>query len=281
MAATTTIPHFRNFPQELRDQIWNDALPEKDKPALYPWKKGCWCPRRLQKSDPGWEPNEDLNLRLDFRHDLLDHVEVEIPLFFVNREARRAALAWMRKQNITLRFRKDKQCWVFTRPFDQTMDALYISMDDIGGFFIEPIDRLDEPDIFGQSVFVAPDVTRIAVPAALFQDDGDVSSLPELFEWYSVLKRLFVVVNPQLCWGDYDRPQVQGQQQWEVKQTLGRIFVYNHSNRRFDSHDGNSEAAGDETLYRQVEEACGYLGEMAARNKSDGLEIRPVFAARR
>lgn len=39
MSATTTFPHFRNLPQELRDQIWNDALPEKDKPALYPWKK--------------------------------------------------------------------------------------------------------------------------------------------------------------------------------------------------------------------------------------------------
>lgn len=242
-----------------------------------PGKKECWCPRHLQKSDPGWEPNEDLNLRLDFRHDLLDHIEVEIPLFFVNWEARQAALAWMHKQNITLHFCKDKQCWVFTRPFDQTMDTLYISMDDITGFFIEPIDRLDEPDIFGQSIFVATDVTQIAAPAALFQDD--VSFLPELFEWYSVLKRLFVVIDPQPCWGHYDRPQVQGQR-WEVKQTLGRIFVYNHSNRRFDSHDGNSEA-GDETLYRQIEEACGYLSEMAARNKCDDLEIRPVFAARR
>lgn len=89
-----------------------------------------------------------------------------------------------------------------------------------------------------------------------------------------------MVVDPQPCWGDYNRLQVQGQW-WEVKQTLGRIFVYNHSNRRFDSHDGNGEAAGDEALYRQVEEACRYLCEMAARNKSDDLEIRPVFATRR
>ena len=276
--ATTTFPRFQNLPRELRDQIWNHALPEKDKPVLYPWKKGCWCPRRLQKSDPDWEPNEDLNLRLDFRHDLLDHVQVEIPLFYVNQEARGIALAWMCKQNITLHFYKDKQCWVFTRRFDPTMDALYIPMDDIGGFFIEPFDRLDEPDLFGLSVFVGPDVRRIAVPAALFQDD--VSSLPELFEWYSALKVLFVVVDLQPCWENYDRQQVQGQR-WEVKETQGRIFVYNHSHRRFGSYDGNGEAAGDETLDRQVEEACENLGEMAARNNSDYLEIRPVLASRR
>ena len=89
-----------------------------------------------------------------------------------------------------------------------------------------------------------------------------------------------MVVHPQPCWGNYNRQQVQGQQ-WEVKETQGKIFVYNSSHKCFDSHDGNSEAAGDDTLDRQVEEACGYLGEMAARNHSDNLEIRPVLAARR
>lgn len=53
----------------------------KDENALYPWKKGCWYRRRLHKSDEGWDPNEDLNLKLDFRHDLLDQVQVKILLF--------------------------------------------------------------------------------------------------------------------------------------------------------------------------------------------------------
>lgn len=169
-----------------------------------------------------------------------------------------------------------EQCWVFTRPFDPTMDVLYISMDDIGGFIIEPFDRLDEPDLSGQCVFVGPDVRQIAVPAALFQDD--VSSLPELFEWYSALKGLFIVVDPQPCWKNYDRQQVQGQR-WEVEEMLGRVFVYNHGRRRFDSRVGNGDVAGDEALDRQIEEACEYLGEMAARNNSDDLEVRPVLAA--
>lgn len=109
--ATATFPKFQKLPRELRDQIWQDSLPEKDKPALFSWKKGCWCPRRLQKYEPQWEPNEDLNLIFETCYGLLDHVQVEVPLFFVSWEARGIALAWMRKQNIALRFRKDKQCW--------------------------------------------------------------------------------------------------------------------------------------------------------------------------
>ena len=38
------------------------------------------------------------------------------------------------------------------------MDALYIAMDYICEFFIEPFDWLDEPDIFGQCASVSPDV---------------------------------------------------------------------------------------------------------------------------
>lgn len=83
MAATTTtnsstFPQFQNLPSELRNQIWHDALPENDKPVLCPWKKGCWYPRRLQKSHEGWDPNEGLNLHLEFRHGLLDHVQVDL-----------------------------------------------------------------------------------------------------------------------------------------------------------------------------------------------------------
>jgi hypothetical protein len=38
------------------------------------------------------DPNARDNLILEFRHDLLDQVQVEAPLVFVNREARGIAL---------------------------------------------------------------------------------------------------------------------------------------------------------------------------------------------
>lgn len=44
---------------------------------------------------------------------------------------------------------------------------------------------MDEPDIYGQCIIVGPDLRRIAVPAAIFQDG--LSSLPELFDWYFAL----------------------------------------------------------------------------------------------
>lgn len=68
-------------------------------------------------------------------------------------------------------------------------------------------------------------------------------------------------------------------QRWEVEEILGRVFVYNRGHRRFDSRVGNGDVASDEALDRQIEEACEYLGEMAARNNSDDLEVRPVLAA--
>ncbi|BCS26987.1 uncharacterized protein APUU_60035S [Aspergillus puulaauensis] len=272
VAATTAIfPNFQNLPRELRDQIWHDSMPEKDKPALFPWKKGCWCPRHLQKHEPQWEPNEDLNLILETCYGLLDHVQVEVPLFFVSWEARRIALAWMRKQDITLRFRKDKQCWVFTRPFDPMMDTVYIAKDKIYEFFVEPQDRMFEPDLHDRSASIYPYLRRVAVPPGLFQDD-----VSELFDWYSLLQEMSVVVGPQPCWDNYDRQRVQGQR-WEVKDTQGGVFVYNHSHRRFDLHDGD-KAVGGEALDRQIEEACEYFSGMVADNKGERFEIRKVIA---
>lgn len=170
-ANSSAFPRFQDLPLELRDQIWHDSLPAKDKPALYPWRKGCWCLRSLQESDKEWD-NEYLNLRFGFRHDLLDHVQVEMPLFSVNREARLIALVWMHKQNINIRFRKDKQCYVFTRPFDPMVYVLYIAIDEIGDFSVEPIHRLGEPDLDGQGISAhSPEIRRIAVPVALFPDN--------------------------------------------------------------------------------------------------------------
>lgn len=272
--ATATFPKFQKLPRELRDQIWHDSLPEKDKPALFPWKKGCWCPRRLQKYEPQWEPNEDLNLIFETCYGLLDHVQVEVPLFFVSWEARGIALAWMRKQNIALRFRKDKQCWVFTRPFDPMMDTLYIAEDQIYEFFVEPHDRMFEPDLYDRTVSIYPYLRRVAVPPDLFQD-----SVSEIFDWYSLLQEISVVVGPQPCWENYDRQRAQGQR-WEVKGTQGGVFVYNHSHKRFDMHDGD-EVVGDGALDRQIEEACGYFSWMVADRRGKSFEIRKVFAVMR
>lgn len=92
---------FSSLAAELRNQIWRDALPHHIGPALYSYRKrGCWCPRQLTESEPGYiAGNDDLNLAFEFRTDLLDDDnQYHVPLFSVNREARSIVLAWLQEQ---------------------------------------------------------------------------------------------------------------------------------------------------------------------------------------
>ena len=69
-------------------------MPDKFGPALYFYRKEYWCPRRLSKSDEAYDPeNDENNLNFEFRLDLLDDAQFEVPLVFVNREACGIALA--------------------------------------------------------------------------------------------------------------------------------------------------------------------------------------------
>lgn len=213
--------------------IWKEVLPPHDAPALYPWKTGYWQPRPLQESDKAWGRHEDVHLFLELRQDLFDHVQVDIPLFFVSQEAREVSLTWIQKQGIHIHTssktrgqghfchdnERHKQSdeehpgnghdndndndngYVFTRPFSPLTDALYIPVDKLTDFYNDPIHRLTEPDLIGQNACVKPDITRIAISAELFLH-GDVSTIPELLRWYTVLDVLFVVVGPQPYWGD-------------------------------------------------------------------------------
>lgn len=122
---SSIFPLFSSLPPELRNQIWRDAVPDKVGPALYFYRNGYWCPRRLSKSDKGYDPEKDENnLNFEYRHDLLDDAQFEVPLVFVNLEARGIALAWVREQGIEIRFCENRQHPIFVRPCDPMRDAL-------------------------------------------------------------------------------------------------------------------------------------------------------------
>lgn len=132
---------FPSLPTELWIQIWRDGLPEKVGQALYFYKKGCWHPRYLTEADASYNPHDDeLNLVFEFRHELLDDIQLVIPSFFVNHEARRITLAWIQRQGIKIRFYKEKQCLTFTRSFNPKYDTLYVPLEKWDEFFIEPFD---------------------------------------------------------------------------------------------------------------------------------------------
>ena len=274
---SSTFPLFSSLYPELRNQIWHDALPGKVGPALYFYRKGCWCPRRLSKSDEGYDPeNDENNLNFEFRHDLLDDTQFEVPLVFVNREARSIALAWVREQGIEIRPREDGQHPVFVRPFDPSCDALYIALDKWDDFLCEPDDRRFQPDLFEQLVDIKPDLTRIAVPEALLR--SEVATLPEMFQYFFHLEVLFVVVDaqPDLQAADND---MKVQRRWEFERTQGGVFFWDDDRGSFDFRD--SKYVGDEASYRLIKEASKGLSEGLVKNHIHNFEIQPVFAVRR
>lgn len=271
-----TFPLFTSLPRELRDQIWRDALPEKLGPALSFYKKGCWCPRRLSEFDEGYDPeNDENNLNFEFRHDLLDDIQFEMPLIYVNREARDLAFAWVREKGIWMRPREDRQYPVFVRPFDPMRDALYVALDKWDDFLREPDDRLFQPDLFDQLVDTNSDLTRIAVPEALLR--SEVASLPEMFRHLFNLKALLIVVDPQPDLQSADN-DVKVQHWWGFESIQGGAFFWNDHRGGFDSENG--EYIGDEAVYRLMEEATRGLGEGLANDHIRSFEVRPVFAVR-
>ena len=275
---SSTFPQFASLPPELRSQIWRDALPNKDRPAIYPYRTGCWIPRQLSRTEEGYDPvNTDCNTTLEFRHELLDYVQVKLPLVLVNCEARAIALAWAREQGIKMRFLKGRQCHILARPFDPARDTLYVALDKIGDWCSEPDDRMFQPDVLGKTYSWGMYPTRIALSEALFRGEED-PALGELFDWFTRPTVVYIIVDAQLGFEDND---VKVQRRWELESNSqqGKAFFYNPKNRGFDLGDG--EYIGDESLYRRIEEACKDLSDVVASNFVESFEIQPVLAARR
>ncbi|AEO66323.1 uncharacterized protein THITE_2087795 [Thermothielavioides terrestris NRRL 8126] len=205
--ATTTFPFFPFFPAELRYEIWDHALQEFEptRPVLHFFRRrGCWVPQPLTESDPGYIAGRK-QLGMYFRTDLLEpDNQLVVPLVYVNREARRVALAWFRKQGIEIRPQPDGRA-LLVRPFRPELDALYASWQKFFEFYYEPVDRLCEPDLRGQSVHLHSAVGRIAVPEAVFFGDLPLTLVPNPL-WLEHFTVLFVVINPQPEFDDFPGP---------------------------------------------------------------------------
>lgn len=274
----STFSPFSSLPPELRHQIWCSALPEAIEPALFFYKKGCWGPRRLTESDEEYDPNNDeLNLNFEFFYDLLDNGSFNMPLVFVNREARGIALAWIRDKGIQSHPTKhDHHHPILMVPFDPMRDALYIADGQWNDFICEPLDRLFEPDLINQNVSMCPHVTRIAVPEALVRSEP--AAFPDLFMSFISVRVLFIVVDlPSTLPSTKNDKNIQ--HRWEMDNAQGGAFIWNHHRESF--HFGGGMFLGDDALYKSIEEANKSLGESLVENHIRTFEVRPVFATRR
>ncbi|KAF2876937.1 hypothetical protein BDV95DRAFT_601348 [Massariosphaeria phaeospora] len=137
---TTVFPLFSALAAELRNQIWQEALPKNMKePTLGLFKAGSW---RIQGAEP--------DLLLGFCCDSLN-VDVEMPLAFVDHEARSIALAKIREHGLAIRARRN-QYPILVRPFKPTVDALYVSLSALTNILVDLVDRTFEPDLIERLV---------------------------------------------------------------------------------------------------------------------------------
>lgn len=285
----STFSRFSRFPPELRLQIWRESLPDLGI-ALHNYKRGCWGPQKLPKVESEAEPDEQHGTDQDvvnfgFCHEMLDTFHVDMPLVFVNHEARSVALAWAHEQGIDMRFSEDTKRHVFVRRFDPMRDALFIGINQWDDFCLEPFDRLAQPDLFDQTVTNNPELTRIAVPHTTIW--ADCATLPDVFHWFPRLQVLFVILDIQLdlnmermlLKGDRKKARARLQnQQWKVGDARGRALVWNAAKRRFDWR--GSVGLGNQALFRQMEEAAREMHAWLAQREAGSFEIQPVYAVR-
>lgn len=160
---------FPRLPTELRQQIWNAALPREIGQTLYCYKTGCWEPRQLTEVDEGFEPTHETNLYLTFQEELLDPVLFEIPLLFVNREARIVAQQWLTRHGIDSYQSKDDHSIVFACRFNTDRDSLYVDHDALSYFIVEPGEREFALDLTGKPLMFSPaSVKHLALPVTVF-----------------------------------------------------------------------------------------------------------------
>jgi hypothetical protein len=270
-----TFPHFSNLPPELRILIWHAALPEKDNPALIFFKKGCWRLGRLSETEQGYDPTNPSHPDFYFSPELLDHVEVNVPLFFVNREARRIALAWCREQGISIRFSGSQQSPIFARPFNSKHDVLYIPLDEWDDFLSEPYDHMFR---FSHDITTyALELGGMAVPEVQFQSNPSI--LHDLFGWRYCPAVLYVIVDPPPNLRlEYAGLHVQ--RRWEVQARPGGSLFYTWNDGRGSFEEGPGGCAGHGVLYERIKRASKMLGQGFTLDKVHSFEVRPVCAVR-
>lgn len=163
---------------------------------------------------------------------------------------------------------------IFTRPFNPSLDALYITHDKWEDFCHEASDRLFEPDLHDRSVDLQSDLTSIAVPEALFNDTDVISWLPEVERWFEHLRVVFVVVGSQ-------PNNTLGPWRWELQGTKAGAFFWNKEKEEFEFQPG-SEVVGNEALYKRIGEAArSGLRKELVNCGLERLEVRPILTVRK
>lgn len=250
---------FMDLAPELRLEIWQHAIPKVDLPGLAIYKKGCWQPRFLTPSDWDYEEVDPDNIRFEFRYDFLP-VAFNVPLAFVNHEARGVVLSWAQKSGFEIQ-RNESQEYL-QRQMNCDVDALYLPMDRIEEFEVEPLDRQFEEDMVHRTVGVVPYIRHFAISEELFYSEEPI---PESWAWFNNIETIYVVVGQQ--------PDEHGH--WEIVDRGEKPITWDVE-RGFELGDGGTVLNDD--LCQRIMADNNELGECLESNHGQGwpLVIRLV-----
>ncbi|KAE8149998.1 hypothetical protein BDV25DRAFT_140258 [Aspergillus avenaceus] len=239
--ATSTFTLFPKLPPELRNRIWQDALPQ----------------------------------RFVFCHELLDPIQLEVPFLLVNSEARGIALTWIQEQGLKRSSHKDRRIPIFLRLFDPKNDTLYISLDTFKQFASEPSGAHETSD--GVITYVLPTFTRIAMPEALFSIPYEYTTLSYVFRFYLNLEQAFIIIGARSSLQPDNSLNVP--RRWELQDIQAPMLFWNYDSGLFewrDTVDGSKEPF-DPVLER----ACEWLNEWLIFHGKEHFEVRSAFAVRK
>ncbi|KAF2655620.1 hypothetical protein K491DRAFT_598475 [Lophiostoma macrostomum CBS 122681] len=239
MTTPQTFSHFTSLPAELRNQIWRDTLPARIGHGLYPYRKGCICPRWLTPDDLDYyAPDPENNLTIEFRGRGLGLAEfggTGVKLWGVCREARSIALGWVREVGIGVRTStkmKTPRPPLFLKAFDAQRDTVYVPEDQWETFICEPLERAFEPDMVGQSHSVGGRLVQsVAVPVALLKRYGsDLAT--EMLDMQCDLREVLVVLGEGPDWGKQDGGE-RVLPRWEYEDARQGKYVWNYTRKMF------------------------------------------------
>ncbi|KAI0148792.1 hypothetical protein GGR57DRAFT_474300 [Xylariaceae sp. FL1272] len=184
------MPSLSKLPPELRIIIWRMALDQALRPALFPYKRGCWNIRMLVPGE--WEYDytiPDVNLILEFQYELLCEGQLDVPVASVNAEAHCVAVEWARTHP-RIRYCTTENRFSFLRSFDPDHDALFVTKNERDDCLAE---FMDQPS--GQFYSCRPRIGNFAIPESSLPDVVD--EMADLLDMYSSVGNLYIVKDDQ------------------------------------------------------------------------------------
>lgn len=160
-------------------------------------------------------------------------------------------------------------------PFNPARDVLFVSVEQWDEFYSEPYDRSFEEDMIDRTHGTYNEITRLAVPEALFEKDID--ALEELSRYYCSIEVLYIIIDVPSDLHSVDNG-IHVQPRWECRKFPNWAYIWNEEEQVFKA--SGERIPGCEFPEAMVLKVCERLGEEIILGSGSIREVQPVFAVR-